>query len=150
MEYILPFYVNLHKDDSRVFAYKLIREMEEGRVDYFMKRLTSMFAGIPYEMEIDMEHDVRNALFILFTLVGMDVNAEVRTSDGRIDILVRTNKYIYLMELKFDKSAKEALEQIKRKEYHLPWTIDHRTMIAVGINYSSAKRRIDDWVQEKL
>ncbi len=148
LEYILPFYANLHKEDSRLFAYKFVREMEEGKVEEFMKRLTSMFAGIPYEMKIDMEHDVRNALFILFTLVGMDVNAEVRTSDGRIDILVRTDKYVYIMELKYDKSAKEALDQIKRKEYHLPWSIDNRTVIAIGINYSSAKRRIDEWTQE--
>lgn len=54
------------------------------------------------------------------------------------------------MELKFDKSAKEALDQIMRKEYSLPWAIDERTVIAIGIYYSSAKRRIDDWIQDRL
>lgn len=150
LEYILPYYANLHNEDSRLFAYQMLREMEEGKVDDFMKRLISMFAGISYDMEIGMEHDVRNALFILFTLIGMDVNAEVRTSDGRIDIFVRTDKFVYIMELKYDKSAQEALEQIKRKEYALPWTIDHRTVIAIGINYSSSKRRIKDWIQERI
>lgn len=150
LEYILPFYANLHKEDSRLFAYRFLREMEDGKVDDFMRRLESLFAGIPYEMEIDMEHDVRNVLFIVFTLVGMDVDAEVRTSDGRIDILVRTDNYVYLMELKYDKSVEEALDQIKRKEYGLPWAVDNRTVIAIGINYSSAKRRIDAWSAQQI
>lgn len=150
LEYILPFYSNLHKEDSHLFVYRLLREIEEGKVDGFMRRLESMFAGIPYDMEINMEHDVRNALFIIFTLVGMEVDAEVRTSDGRIDILVRTDKYIYIMELKYNKTAEEALDQIKHKEYALPWAVERRTVIAIGINYSSSKRRIDSWISERL
>ncbi len=70
--------------------------------------------------------------------------------DGRIDILVRTPDYVYIMELKYDSTAQEALDQIKRKEYHLPWSVDNRQIIAIGINFSSEKRRIDDWKAEYL
>ncbi len=150
MEYILPAYADLHSEDARVFSYRFLRDLEDGQVDEFMKRLKSMFAGIPYDLQIEMEHDVRNALFILFTLIGIEVNAEVKTSDGRIDILVRTDRFVYIMELKYDKTADEALEQIKRKEYALPWAIDNRTVIAIGINFSSAKRRIDSYVFETI
>ncbi len=150
LEYVLPFYANLHKQDSRLFAYRLLREMEEGKVDDFMKRLESMFAGMGYDLDISKENDVRNALYIIFTLIGMEVDAEVRTSDGRIDILVRTDRFVYIMELKYDKSAEEALDQIKKKEYSLPWAVDSRTVIAIGINYSSSKRRIDSWISEHL
>ncbi|MDE6339174.1 MAG: PD-(D/E)XK nuclease domain-containing protein, partial [Muribaculaceae bacterium] len=66
------------------------------------------------------------------------------------DILVRTSGYIYIMELKYDRSAEEALEQIERKEYSLPWSVDSRTVIGIGINYSSEKRRIDTWTQATL
>ncbi len=150
LEYILPYYANIHNGDSQLFAYRLLREMEDGKVDDFMKRLESMFAGMPYDLRTTQEHDVRNAFFILFTLLGIDVDSEVRTSDGRIDILVRTDKYVYIMELKYDRSPEEALAQIRRKEYALPWAIDHRTVIAVGINYSSEKRRMDGWLAERL
>ncbi len=150
LEYILPYYANLQQEDSRIFAYRFLRELEEGQVNCFMERLISMLAGIPYDLEFGKEHEVRNAIFILFTLIGIDVNAEVRTSDGRIDILVRTEKYIYIMELKFNKTAIEALQQIKRKEYDLPWKVDNRTVIAIGINYSTEKRRIDSWEAEQL
>ena len=132
------------------FVFDFIDEMEEGRADDFMKRLQSLFAGMGHDLQFDEERNVQNALLILFTLVGMHVDAEYKTSDGRIDILVRTEKYLYIMELKYDRSAVEALEQIERKEYSLPWSVDSRQVIEIGINYSSEKRRIDDWKVQKI
>ncbi len=149
-KYILPFYANLHSQDSMVYVTDLIADFSKGDVDALMKRLQSLFAGFPYDLGIESEKDVRNALYIVFKLVSLRVDAEYRTSDGRIDILVRTRDYVYIIELKYNGSAEEALSQIKRKEYHLPWSVDNRTVIAVGINFSSEKRRIDDWKSERL
>ena len=144
-QFLLPYYSSVKEAESRVFVVDFRKEMQEGRVDDFMKRLQSMFAGISYEMKFDEERNVQNAILILFSLIGMNVDTEVRTSDGRIDILVRTDRYVYIMELKYDSSAEEALAQIDRKEYALPWAIDSREVIEIGINYSSEKRRIDEW-----
>ena len=144
-EFLLPYYSNMRTNDVRVFVFDFLDEMEEGRVEAFMKRLESMFAGIGYDMKFDEERNVQNAFLILFSLIGLNVDTEVRTSDGRIDILVRTNDYVYIMELKYDGTPEEALEQIERKEYALPWAVDSRNVIEIGINYSSEKRRIDGW-----
>ena len=144
-QFLLPYYSSVKEAESRVFVVDFRKEMQEGRVDDFMKRLQSMFAGISYEMKFDEERNVQNAILILFSLIGMNVDTEVRTSDGRIDILVRTDRYVYIMELKYDSTAEEALAQIERKEYALPWAIDSREVIEIGINYSSEKRRIDEW-----
>ena len=144
-QFLLPYYSSVKEAESRVFVVDFRKEMQEGRVDDFMKRLQSMFAGISYEMKFDEERNVQNAILILFSLIGMNVDTEVRTSDGRIDILVRTDRYVYIMELKYDSTAEEALAQIERKEYALPWAIDSREVIEIGINYSSEKRRIDGW-----
>ena len=144
-EFLLPYYSNMRTNDVRVFVFDFLDEMEEGRVEAFMKRLESMFAGIGYDMKFDEERNVQNAFLILFSLIGLNVDTEVRTSDGRIDILVRTNDYVYIMELKYDGTPEEALEQIERKEYALPWAVDSRSVIEIGINYSSEKRRIDGW-----
>ncbi|MDE6683356.1 MAG: ATP-binding protein, partial [Muribaculaceae bacterium] len=144
-EFLLPYYSNMRTNDVRVFVFDFLDEMEEGRVEAFMKRLESMFAGIGYDMKFEEERNVQNAFLILFSLIGLNVDAEVRTSDGRIDILVRTRDYVYIMELKYDGTPEEALEQIERKEYALPWGIDSRNVIEIGINYSSEKRRIDGW-----
>ena len=89
---------------------------------------------------------MQNAMFILFRLLGLSVDVEYRTSEGRIDILVRTDRYVYEMELKYDRSAEEALAQIERKEYTLPWAVDSRETIAIGINFSTSRRTIDSWL----
>ncbi|MDE6835817.1 MAG: ATP-binding protein, partial [Muribaculaceae bacterium] len=144
-EQLLPYYTSLKKDQTHIYVVDLIDELEEGRVDDFMLRIQSLFAGFGHDLKFDEERNVSNAMLLIFSLVGMRVGAEVRTSDGRIDILVSTEKYIYIMELKYDKSAQEALDQINSKEYALPWSIDARKIIEIGINFSSEKRRIDSW-----
>ncbi len=149
-EYILPYYANLRHQNVKIFIIDLIDELSKGKVEAAMKRIISLFAGLSYDLEINAEKDVRNVLFLVFKLVGVYSEAEYHTSDGRIDILVRTPDYVYIMELKYDSSAQEALDQIKRKEYHLPWSVDNRQIIAIGINFSSEKRRIDDWLSERL
>ena len=149
-EFLLPYYSSVTQDKVAPFIYNLVIEMRSGRVDDFMKRLQSLFAGFGHDLKFDEERNVQNAMLLIFSLVGMHVEAEVRNSDGRIDILVRTTDYVYIMELKYDKSAREALDQIERKEYALPWAVDSRTVIEIGINYSTEKRRIDDWIQKRL
>lgn len=141
---------NLHDENSGVFVYELQDEIVRGEVDAFMKRLRSLFSDTSYELRMDEELNVQNALFILFKLIGIYVDAEYRTSEGRIDILLRTNDYVYIMELKYDKSAREALDQIERKGYALPWSIDDRKIIAIGINISKSKRTIDEWVSKTI
>ena len=150
MEYLLPWYTSLSEGESPAFVYNFMRDMEEGRVDDFMRRLQSLFSDTSYEMKMEEERNVQNVLFILFRLIGMNVDVEYRTSEGRIDILVRTDRYVYIMELKYDHSAEEALSQIERKEYALPWSVDTRETIAIGINYSTARRTIDSWLARHL
>lgn len=144
-EFVLPYYASLGENSARIFALDFLHELDNGEIDRFMKRLQSMFAGISYEMRMDEERNVQNALFVLFHLLGFKADVEYHTSDGRIDILLRTSAYVYIMELKFDGSAREALQQIIEKDYGLPWAIDSRKVVGIGINYSSPKRRIDAW-----
>ena len=75
----------------------------------------------------------------------MQVDAEYMTSDGRIDLLIRTSDYIYIIECKLDASAKIALRQIERKDYPLPWSVDKRTIFLIGLNFSSKTRRLEEW-----
>ena len=148
-EYLLPYYSSLSQSKVAPFIFNLVMEIREGRVDDFMNRLQSLFAGFGHDLKFDEERNVQNAMLLIFSLVGMHADAEVRNSDGRIDILVRTADYVYIMELKYNRSAEEALRQIEEKEYALPWSVDSRNVIEIGINYSSEKRRIDDWAVKR-
>ena len=73
-----------------------------------MKRLQSFFTDTPYELIRDLELHYQNVLFIIFKLLGFYTQAEYHTSEGRIDLIVKTAQYIYVMEFKLDGSAEEA------------------------------------------
>jgi hypothetical protein len=80
---------------------------------------------------------LHNAFYILTTLLGIDTKAEAHTSDGRIDILIETPKYIYIIELKYDSSPEEALRQIEDKEYARQFSTDNRQIFRIGVNPSA-------------
>ncbi len=77
--------------------------------------------------------------------MGFYVEVERATSQERIDIVIRTAKYLYVMELKVDVPADKALKQIDEKEYMLPFAKDNRKQWKIGISFSSEKRTITDW-----
>ena len=76
----------------------------------------------------------------------MDV--EVHTGQGRIDLVIRTEKYIYLVEVKMNQDAKKALEQINLKDYSSRFALSHLPIVKVGINFDAKKRTLSDWVIE--
>ena len=93
-----------------------------------------------------MENYYQNILYCVFLLAGFYVKAEQRTSSGRIDMTLETSDTLYVMELKLDRTAREALEQIDGKEYALPYQFSKKKVVKIGINFSSQKRNIQDWV----
>ena len=112
-----------------------------------MQRLQSFFAGAKFDqIARDTENWFQNVVFIVTTLCGLYIEAEHQTSNGRIDLVLKTDKYIYVMELKYDGTAEQALQQIDDKAYALPWQADGRTVIKVGANFSSTLRRLDGWI----
>ncbi len=88
-------------------------------------------------------------LFILFKLLGVYVRAEYHTSRGRIDMVLQSHDYTYVMEFKLDGTAEEALRQITDKEYPLPFPTDGTTVFRIGLNFSSSTRNIEKWQIEK-
>ena len=69
--------------------------------------------------------------------MGFYTQVELPTSDGRIDVVIQTTDYIYIIECKLDGSAEDALQQIESKNYAAPFAMDKRTIIKLGINFSS-------------
>ena len=124
-------------------------DLRSGNVEQFLQRLQSFFADFQYDAQTTPESHFRNVLYILCKLMGLQVDAEYQTSDGRIDLLLRTDKFVYIIECKIDSTARIALDQIKSKEYALPWSLDNREKILIGINFSTTTRRPDDWIIER-
>ena len=84
-------------------------------------------------------------VWALFKLLGLYVDVERHTTDGRMDILVQTKNYVYILELKIDQSADAALQQIEAKQYAKPFEGDGRTIYKIGVSFSSQTRRLTEW-----
>ncbi|MGN0195358.1 MAG: AAA family ATPase [Candidatus Cryptobacteroides sp.] len=147
LKFLLPFYTAKRNTSSAFEISKFVADVESGNADGFMQRLQSFFAGAKFDqIAKDTENWFQNVVFIVTSLCGLYIDAEHQTSNGRIDLLLKTDKYIYIMELKYDGSAEEALRQIDEKGYALPWQADGRTVIKVGANFSSSLRRLEQWI----
>ena len=77
--------------------------------------------------------------------MGFYTQVELPTSDGRIDVVIQTTDYIYIIECKLDGSAEDALQQIESKNHAAPFAMDKRTIIKLGINFSSKTRGVESW-----
>ena len=145
--FLLPFYTSLKKEQPNYFVSQCVRALKRGDADEFMRNMQTLFAGYPYDLIKNTESHYQNVVYLTLKLMSVYVvDGEYRTSNGRIDLLIKTDKYIYVMEFKYDGSAQEALEQIDSKAYSLPFENDGREIIKVGVNFSSQTRNIENWI----
>lgn len=142
---LLPVYIKGKVGFAEDVVSKIKKAIRNGKPEDMMESLKAYFAGIPYDLKMDNENNFHNAFYILLTLIGIDAKAEVKTSDGRIDMLIETSKYIYVIELKYDGTPEEAMRQIEDKEYTLKFSTDSRKLFCIGVGFSSEKRRIEGW-----
>ena len=145
VKYLVSFYTPKKKDKTTFDISNFVWEIRTGDAEGFMHRLEAFFANGDYALMGDKELYFHNAVYVFFALLGLYVEVERHTTNGRMDILVQTKDYIYIFELKIDQSAEVALKQIEGKGYAKPFANDPRLLFKIGVNFSTEKRCIDDW-----
>lgn len=123
-----------------------IQDVRYGDPESFLKRMQALFSDTSYELVSNREKHFQDLTYLLFKLLGFFVEVERRTSNGRVDVVVTTPDFIYLFEMKYDKSAEEAMQQIEDKQYALPFAIDSRKLFKIGVNFDSKSNTINEWV----
>lgn len=148
LDALLPYYINTDQFEEGFNISGFIDALSENRVDDFMKMMKSLMAGVPYNETGERIHEnrLRDVVFIICRLMGLSVDAECHTNRGRIDMTVRTDRFIFIFEFKVDESPQKALEQIDEKHYADPYIADGRTVVKVGVRFSSEERNIHDWL----
>jgi len=142
---LLPIYTNSGANPSQFNIVRFVKEVESGQPEAFMTRLVAMMADTDYRIVGSSELYFQNFLFVFFRLLGLYVEVERATSDGRADMLVQTKDYVYIFEFKMDQTADAALQQIEQKGYAQPFAADPRQLYKIGVNFNSQQRRVDEW-----
>jgi len=150
MDMFIPFFVSPDTIGASNACWDISEGFLDDDVDKALSAARSFFASIPYQ-----EGTLKNTpiseghftamLYVMFSFLNRYVYSQVRTSNGRLDILVKTHTAIYVMELKMDGSADEALQQIDDKGYTIPYETDGRKIVKVAINFCSKERTIKEW-----
>ena len=125
--------------------------LRDGRIDDSMTALKDFMSQIPNILNNKEEKHFQTILYVLFTWLGFYTETEVNTATGRMDVVIKNPKNIFVLELKVDGSAQDALDQINSKNYSIPFKYDGREVVKIGINISSDSgvRTIDKWIVEK-
>ena len=148
LNFVTPFYTPVAESETSFYIGKFIHELESGDVDAFLTRLRAFFAGISYELNNRTERHYQTIFYLVFKLMGQFSETEVRSAKGRADAVVKTADYIYVFEFKLDGSADQALAQIDDRGYLIPYTVDGRKLVKIGVNFDPAQRNIGDWKRE--
>ena len=145
LNFIYTYYVPVNPADDSTTTSQLAKALKAGDPYTFMRTLEALFANTTYQIQGDSEKNFQYAMYVIMELLGEYVQAERSTSNGRIDLLLQTKDYIYIVELKIDNTADAALQQIEEKGYAKPFSNDPRKIFKIGVSFSTANRRIEDW-----
>ena len=136
------------KADS--FISQICKNLSRDNMDESLRLLKVFLSTIPYCSHVNSEGHYQQMLYVIFSLLGKysSIDVEVRTAQGRVDMVLRTKQKLYLVEVKMNQDAKKALEQINLKDYSSRFALSHLPIVKVGINFDAKKRTLSDWVIE--
>lgn len=147
LSFLLPRYANLNLATSDDEINKLVEDLNNGDTEKFLLRVQALFAKVNHKLILNREVHYQNVLYIVFTLLGLHVHVEQHTSEGSIDMVIATNRYVYIMEFKYKSTATAAIKQIYDKGYAIPYQCDSRKVILVAVNFSARTRTLDpNWI----
>ena len=145
MESLLPNYVNeFYVEGGTTIGCMYLALLKEDLDDMF-RLLQAYLLTVPYCDNANSEGHYQQLLYVIFSLFGRYVDVEVHTPTGRVDIVMKTAKALYLFELKLNMSAQTAINQIDLKDYSSKFALSGLPIVKVGINFDPERRTIGDW-----
>jgi hypothetical protein len=151
LKHVAGAYVGKDSSVSSGYAFEAAKALYAHDPQKFIKALKSFFTDIPYDMtDRQNEQMWQTIVYVVLRSIGVNVNGEVKTHDGRIDMVIDLPDDIYIVEFKLDRSASEAMEQIKGKDYAGKYALSGKRVTLIGISFSAEKRTIVEELVEEL
>ena len=148
MDSLLPNYVSMRKEAGNTTIAKMYLALNKDNLDEMFSLLQAYLLTVPYCDNANSEGHYQQLLYVIFSLFGRYVEVEVHTPTGRVDIVMKTDKALYLFELKLNMSAQAAMKQIDLKDYASKFALSGLPIVKVGINFDPERRTIGDWKVE--
>lgn len=145
---LLPKYINNRNGGSNTAVAKMAMLINHNDMDGALQLMKDFLETVPYCDNTKYEGHYQQLLYVMFSLLtNYRMNVEVRTHRGRIDAVLQTDSRIYIIEVKFDGSAKEAIQQIIDNGYAEAYKTFRKPVTKVGINFSiKNETNFTEWV----
>lgn len=145
MESLLPNYLGAQSMEAGVTATLMQEALLMDDAERMMTLLQEFLGTVPQTDNTGYEGHWQQMLYVIFSLLGAHVDVEVRTPKGRVDLVARTAQKLYLLELKLNRSAEAAMNQINLKNYPQRFTLEGLPVVKIGVNFSLEERNVTDW-----
>lgn len=143
----MEYFLYPDRSEGQSYIISLLKAAKAGEPEEFLQTLQKFLSGVPFDLSKgNKEVYFHNAFYIISSLIGLKTKAECHTSTGSIDLLIENDRFVYIIELKLDRSAREALRQIEEKKYAGPFEGQDRKIFKIGVNFSSEERNITEWL----
>ena len=150
MRSLLPYYVSAGRSiEASTTIARIYLALRDEDLDGAFRLLQTFLGTVPYTDNIDYEGHYQQMLYIIFSLLGYYVDVEVRTPKGRVDMVLRTATTLYVVEVKLDKSAETAMQQIDLKQYPERFALCGLPVLKVAVNFDREAHNISDWIISK-
>ena len=144
---LIPSYVTRNTLATTNTARRIAQALDKRDMDGALRLLQTFLGTIPYCENTNYEGHYQQLLFVVFSLLtDFLVDVEVHTPNGRVDIVLLTRTDLYLIELKLNKTAQEAMRQIDLKDFRQRFALCGKPVTKVGINFDAEKKTIGNWV----
>lgn len=143
---LLPSFVHRSTGENSFYIVNFVGDLLRGDIESCLERTRAFFASIPNVLENKTEKHYQTVFYLLFRLMGQYIDTEVKSATGRADVVMKTAQAIYVFEFKLDGTAAEAMAQIDSKGYGIPYRVDHRPVVKVGVSFDTASRSLGEWV----
>ncbi len=145
MASLLPNYIQRDTYKGNTTVAEMYRALYYDDLDGMLRLLQTYLLTIPQCDNTNYEGHYQQLLYVIFSLLGRYVDVEVRTSSGRVDMVMNSGKSLYLFELKLNKSAEAAMQQINLKDYPSRFALSGLPIIKVGMNFDMERHTIEGW-----
>ncbi len=145
MKSLLPEYAHRYTNKGLTTVGMMYGCIYEGDMDGALRQLQTFLSTVPYCDHTDYEGHYQQMLYVIFSILGMYCDVEVRTPRGRVDLVMRASHTLYIIELKLDKGADVAMNQIDLKQYPDRFRLCGLPVVKVGISFDSAAHTLGEW-----
>jgi hypothetical protein len=147
---VVGYYSHLNTGPGETYVYRLQQHLKAGNIDEFFETLEVFFANIPFDITLKHEKYYQSLCYAIFSLIGLNIEAEVSTNKGRIDCVLQTDNVIYVIEFKLNDTKEAAMQQIIDKQYSQKYLHSGKKVILLGVEFDKKTRNIGGFISKNL